>query len=265
MKPTCIRLQSVPVVILSCSIILLWHTNLVASFPISSSLTRLPYHSFTSKSTKTSHRHHSQLYNSLKPAAQPLLDCGKALARSGELLIDATSSPKLDIYGGGLSAAGANIRNAGDCIAQAAASCRFKTGAELVCDEMREGATCLIEAVDHLHKAVNDAQVDGMLDLKKCIENDLMPGIKGCGEKLEAAGAGIMRRETGVYIGEKLVGAGEDLGQLALGVQQIHPDLEEIRTSGQRMLYAAEKMKEAGNNLMGVEQQEKKGKSWLKG
>jgi hypothetical protein len=62
---------------------------------------------------------------------------GKALARSGELLIDLTSS--LDMYGGSLSAAGASIRNCGDCVAQAAASCRFKTAAELVIDELREG------------------------------------------------------------------------------------------------------------------------------
>lgn len=62
---------------------------------------------------------------------------GKALARSGELLIDLTT--KLDLYGGSLSATGANIRNCGDCIAQAAASCRFKTAAELVIDELREG------------------------------------------------------------------------------------------------------------------------------
>jgi len=78
----------------------------------------------------------SRLY-SLKPAAVPLMDCGKALARSGELLIDLTTS--LDIYGGSLSAMGANVRNCGDCLAQAAASCRFKTGVELVTDELREG------------------------------------------------------------------------------------------------------------------------------
>ena len=43
------------------------------------------------------------------------------------------------MYGGSLSAAGASIRNCGDCVAQAAASCRFKTAAELVIDELREG------------------------------------------------------------------------------------------------------------------------------
>ena len=83
---------------------------------------------------------------SLKPASTPLMDSGKAVARSGELLIDLTKA--LDLYGGALSAAGAQIRNSGDCLAQAAASCRFKTGLEIVIDEFREAATCLSEATD---------------------------------------------------------------------------------------------------------------------
>ena len=95
---------------------------------------------------------------SLKPAAVPLMDCGKALARSGELIIELTTA--LDIYGGSLSAVGAQIRNAGDCIAQAAASCRFKTGLELVIDELRESATCLQEAVPKLQLAVEEANQD---------------------------------------------------------------------------------------------------------
>ena len=71
---------------------------------------------------------------------QKMIMIGRALARSGELLIDLTNA--LDLYGGGLSATGANIRNCGDCLAQAAASCRFKTAAELVIDELREGKYC---------------------------------------------------------------------------------------------------------------------------
>jgi hypothetical protein len=97
-------------------------------------------------------------FMSLKPAAIPLMDSGKALARSGEFLIDVTT--RLDLYGGGLSAAGAGIRNAGDCVAQAAASCRFKTAGELVCDELREAATCLIEGTAKLKLAVDEAKTD---------------------------------------------------------------------------------------------------------
>jgi hypothetical protein len=91
---------------------------------------------YTNTINSRNHIKTSRLY-SLKPAAMPLMDCGKALARSGELLIELTTS--LDIYGGSLSAMGANVRNCGDCVAQAAASCRFKTGVELVTDELREG------------------------------------------------------------------------------------------------------------------------------
>jgi hypothetical protein len=95
---------------------------------------------------------------SLKPAAIPLMESGKALARSGEFLIDVTTG--LDLYGGGLSATGAAIRNAGDCVAQAAASCRFKTAGEVVSDELREAATCLIEGTDKLKLAVDEAKAD---------------------------------------------------------------------------------------------------------
>lgn len=112
------------------------------------------------KSTMTIHL-------SLKPAAPALMDSGKALARSGELLIELTSA--LDIYGGGLSAAGAQIRNSGDCVAQAAASCRFKTAAELVCDELREGATCLTEATAKLKLAAEEAYADDDSNLAKVI------------------------------------------------------------------------------------------------
>ena len=98
------------------------------------------------------------LLMSLKPAAAPLMDSGKALARSGELLIEATS--KMGLYGGALSAVGANVRNSGDCVAQAAASCRFKTAAELVTDELREASTCLLEGVDKMKQAAEEARTD---------------------------------------------------------------------------------------------------------
>ena len=88
-----------------------------------------------------------------------MMDSGKAFARGGEFIIDSTSK-EWDIYGGGLSAAGANIRNAGDCIAQAAASCRFKTGMELVIDELREAASCLEEATNKMKLAVEEADIE---------------------------------------------------------------------------------------------------------
>lgn len=95
------------------------------------------------------------------------MDSGQAFARSGELLIDVTS--KIDLYGGALSATGALIRNSGDCIAQAAASCRFKTAMELVIDELREGATCLAEATQKLKLAIEEAEADKNEDLAKLL------------------------------------------------------------------------------------------------
>ena len=95
---------------------------------------------------------------SLKSAAIPLLDAGKAFARTGELIIDMTTA--MGLYGGALSSAGANIRNAGDNIAQAAASCRFKTAHELVIDEIREASSALLECSNKLQQAVDEANTD---------------------------------------------------------------------------------------------------------
>jgi len=127
---------------------------------VSASLVIASCHGFVAKTARPSmHRAVPSLHMSLKPAAIPLMDAGKALARSGELLIEVTDK-ELGNYGGGLSAAGAQMRNAGDSIAQAAASCRFKTGAELVTDELREAATCLEEASSKMRLAVEEAYAD---------------------------------------------------------------------------------------------------------
>jgi hypothetical protein len=104
---------------------------------------------------QTGAKHAVILKASMKDAAIPLMDAGKALARSGELWIEWTALPEQDLYGGSISSAGASIRNAGDCVAQAAASCRFKTGLELVCDELRESGTCLAEAGTQMISAFN--------------------------------------------------------------------------------------------------------------
>jgi hypothetical protein len=93
---------------------------------------------------------------SLKDIATPLMNSGKALARSGELLIDFVAQSTFFENTGNLAAAGAQVRNSGDCIAQAAASCRFKTGVELVTDELREAATCLAAGAAKLQAAVED-------------------------------------------------------------------------------------------------------------
>ena len=235
--------------------------------------------------THNQHHRHPSLtkLHSLKPASQPLLDSGKALARSGELLIDYTSTSTYKLYGGGLSSTGASIRNAGDCIAQAAASTRFKTGLELVCDELREAATCILEASNEkLVKGVNDALVDENDELAKQIEV-LIPFMECVGVQLELAGEKIMKRDSVDSIGQCLVESSDGLYSLALNIQKLGTNgarnrnnndgggkendesITAIKECSNRMLYASEKMKEAGNNLKGVELQKITGKAWLKG
>ena len=232
------------------------------------------YHTNDLQQQKPKHHPCTKLH-SLKPASTPLLDSGKALARSGELLIEYTSKSTFQLYGGGLSSTGASIRNAGDCIAQAAASTRFKTASELVCDELREAATCLIEGKkEHLPKGVDDANVDENTVLATKIES-LIPFMECAGVQLELAGEKIMKMDSVDSIGQCLVESGECLYSLALGIQKLGDDdydskendesINVAKESCNRMLYAADKMKEAGNNLKGVQPEKKKGKAWLKG
>lgn len=76
---------------------------------------------------------------------------------------------------------------------------------------------------------------------------------------LEAAGAGIMQRLSLAEIGGKLVECGENFESLSHRLLSIAPE-----ASG-RMVFGAEKMKEAGNNLAGTKKEKLKGKTWLKG
>uniref|UniRef100_A0A7S4QHV9 Pectinesterase inhibitor domain-containing protein n=1 Tax=Ditylum brightwellii TaxID=49249 RepID=A0A7S4QHV9_9STRA len=243
----------------------MWTTNLLFStFTIlfhhvtsTTAFTTIHPHSFPTTSTTT------KLY-SLKPAAIPLMDSGKALARSGEILIDYTST--LNLYGGGLSAAGANIRNCGDAVAQAAASCRFKTGAELVCDELRNGGDSLKEAVDKLKLAVEECMVEERtVYLAPLVESTVNP-MESSSIALEAAGASIQQRRPIADVGEELYKCACSLEQLAMAIQQFDVDAKEPKECSTRMMFASTKMKEAGDELRGKKDKPKpKGKSWIKG
>lgn len=198
---------------------------------------------------------------SLKPAAVPLLDSGKALARAGEVLIDYTTS--IEIYGGSLSSAGASIRNAGDCVAQAAASCRFKTGIELVSDELREAATCIMEGTKLLSSAIGEAVENKDESLAVILEASTKP-MKDAGIALEAAGSCIMQGRTSQEaVGQHFVSCGKSLrllSELLLELptvenktanKQGQKTIQLVKTCSQRMQFAAETMIEAGNNLSG--------------
>jgi hypothetical protein len=198
------------------------------------------------------------------------MDSGKALARSGELLIDLTT--QLSLYGGSLSATGACIRNAGDCIAQAAASCRFKTATELVIDELRESADCLREGVDKLTRAEEESDVDGDERLRGVIR-DMIPHLTSVAACLEEGGRSILDRKAVDITGGHLVEAGEALGNLAFAVEMLGNKDEgseknlDALLSSQRMVYASQQMVLAGRELRagGDEKKAVKGKAWLKG
>ena len=202
--------------------------------------------------------------NTLKPASIPLMDAGKALARSGELVIEVTS--ELNIYGGALSAAGALLRNAGDCVAQAAASCRFKTGLELVCDELRESATCLTEGANKLGQAETEAQLDENTQLATTLIKSITP-VSNVAIALEAAGRSIMQGATVMEIGEYFVTAGIELELLSIQLRGFVPTSPTCSLAGQRMAFGAERMRDAGYALTGKQPELdhlQKGTSWIK-
>jgi len=206
--------------------------------------------------------------SSLKPAATPLMDSGKALARSGELLIDLTKA--LDLYGGALSSAGAQIRNSGDSLAQAAASCRFKTGVEIVIDELREAATCLSDATDKLTLAAEEAAADRDPLLEGLIQNLVGP-TSVCATKLEESGMRIMMRQSLVEVGGTMVEAANGMEAMAGCIQNLSEQSGNQNPDGllsaQRMTFASERLTQAGIELRGEVDNSKKneGRAFLKG
>jgi hypothetical protein len=88
--------------------------------------------------------------------------------------------------------------------------------------------------------------------------------VQACSVALEAAGAGIMRRQPLASIGASIVTAGTSLQPLSILMTALDPDKQESKDAGQRMLVASEKMMEAGNELRGVKAKPS-GKSWMKG
>ena len=204
------------------------------------------------------------------------MDSGKALARSGELLIDYTNS--IDQYGGGLSSAGAAMRNGGDYLAQAAASTRFKTAAELVSSELREAGDCLLEASGKLALAMEEFEVvtkqaeeedgsGGRKDLSKLIPilQDAIVPMKRCGDALEGAGAAIVKQMTVVDVGKELEIGAQAMLELSALIGNLVLEDENGKLSSQRLAFASTKMKEAGNKLTGAPIEKPKGKAWLKG
>jgi hypothetical protein len=219
----------------------------------------------------------------LRPAAGPLMESGKQLAVAGERVIAWTD--RAGLYGGGISAAGAQLRNAGDSVAQAAASCRFQTGQELVCDELRTAADCLGEATNKLRLGAEEAGVDEQYDLQKILEA-CVPLVQQTSEFLENAGAGIMQNQPIPDVARSLANAGKSLVEMSARVGQLgtvstgtggkttndDPD-DDARTladdAARRMLLAGEKMVEAARALVpraaSSDATKAVGKRWIKG
>lgn len=86
-----------------------------------------------------------------------------------------------------------------------------------------------------------------------------------CGRALESAGAGIMTHEPVDKIGTYLVDASRQLLLFSQLTLELAPHREEAQIASQRLNFAAERMKLAGNELQGIQQPKKAGKSWLKG
>lgn len=194
------------------------------------------------------------------------MDSGKALARSGELLIDFTKA--LNLYGGALSSAGAQIRNAGDALAQAGASSRFKTGAEIVIDELREAAACLAEATDKLQLATEEAQADQDLLLQEQLASLVGPS-RVCASKLEEAGANILMKKTLKEVGDSMVEASVGMGGMAATIGELAEAKSQNGDgllSSQRMTFASERLQQAGIELSGEAKKPKsEGRAFLKG
>jgi hypothetical protein len=74
-----------------------------------------------------------------------------------------------------------------------------------------------------------------------------------------------MTHEPVDKIGTYLVVASEQLLLFSQLTLQLAPNREEAQVASQRLTFAAERMKIAGDELQGIQPAKKTGKSWLKG
>jgi hypothetical protein len=96
--------------------------------------------------------------------------------------------------------------------------------------------------------------------------------LAAASQALEAAGAGILQKQSLASVGEWLVDAAIQLERLGNCIDDlassitanIEPDPSGTLSS-QRMLFAAQRMKEAGIELQGKPKPKPQGKAWLKG
>ena len=75
----------------------------------------------------------------------------------------------------------------------------------------------------------------------------------------------MMMKKPVTVVGVHLVTAAAAIDELSPLVTALAPQRKEAQDAGQRMGFAAEKMRLAGNNLQGIAPKKPAGKSWLKG
>lgn len=113
--------------------------------------------------------------------------------------------------------------------------------------------------------AVDEAERAEMEGLRVGIA-ELVPNLQGASARLEEAGAGIMKCTSLTRIGTSLYEAGVYLEGAALAIGTLAPNQEDGKLSSMKMVFAAGKMKEAGESLMDTGVSEVKGgRNWLKG
>ena len=84
---------------------------------------------------------------------------------------------------------------------------------------------------------------------------------------LEEAGKSILQRKPVNDVGTSLSKCGDYMETLAIQMKGYAPKLQEASDAGQRMAFAAKRMREAGYQLTGTipETNKPKGKGWIKG
>mmetsp|Transcript_37797 Transcript_37797/g.53316 ORF Transcript_37797/g.53316 Transcript_37797/m.53316 type:complete len:126 (-) Transcript_37797:28-405(-) len=125
----------------------------------------------------------------------------------------------------------------------------------------------MLEAQSKLKLAVAEAQADKDQQLSSQLEATI-PTITTFGENLENAGEGIMKGKSVAQIGEYLIKCGEDMEILSGHVSGYAPELNDSVTATQRLVFASERMKDAGYELTGTNKADSdkpKGKGWIKG
>lgn len=84
---------------------------------------------------------------------------------------------------------------------------------------------------------------------------------------MEEAGKSVLQRKPVNDVGASLIKCGDYMETLSIQLKGYAPKLQEASDAGQRMAFAAERMREAGYQLTGAipETNKPKGKGWIKG